>query len=77
MKKARKKNEIPKFILDQEGLSARAWRAQKRSELKRMINAFDQYRFGCAYCPPCDGAVVAIQNALARLKEGLSFKVWR
>lgn len=68
--------EIPKWLLIQEKITTRQWKARKREELKAVIKAFDDYRLGCAYCPSADSAVGRISNALKELKIELSIKKW-
>lgn len=68
--------QIPKWLLEKEGITARQWKARKRRELKEAIRAFDVYFIGCAFTPAKDGQDGRIKDAFKSLKQVLSVKNW-
>ena len=75
-KKKARKIEAPKWILKREGITQRDWKARKRFELKAVINAMNEYRMGCAYCPGTSGEVGIIDKQLKQLQALHSVKQW-
>lgn len=72
----KKKREIPKYVLKNMGIQTqRQFKAQKRHELKVVMEALEQYRRGCAYCPP-NNLCKAIQDNLQELIKLHSVKMW-
>ena len=65
---------IPKWLLEQEGLTARQWRIRKRRELRVLIKAFEQFGFGCGFTPARDLALMA--QMLEKWKQELGVKRW-
>lgn len=69
-------NDIPKWLLEQEGVTQREWKTRKRRELKTVIDVFRIYHIGCAYTPAKSGEVGRILEDFKSLKEALSVKNW-
>ena len=69
-------HEIPKWILDNNGQTAREWKARKRKELEQARKAFDAYRIGCAYSPADLEDVIRIICALEAIREAQSVENW-
>jgi hypothetical protein len=67
---------IPKWLLQQEGITVRQWKARKRAQIKAVLKCFDDYRMGCAYTPDGEGEVGQIDKALASIRAKLSVKNW-
>ena len=67
--------KMPKHILCQFGTS-RAFKVQKRLELRVLLHALKTFRMGCAYVP--DGVACAgeIESTLRRLSRHMSVEVW-
>lgn len=71
------KPEIPQWLLEEAGITAREWKQRKRRELKAAIDAVDALRWGCAHTPWVEGVYVgAIHQALRRLQVAWSQKEW-
>lgn len=71
------KPDIPTWLLEEEGITAREWKQRKRRELKAAIDAVDALRLGCAHTPCVDGVYIgAIHQALQRLQAAWSKKEW-
>ncbi len=70
------KRRIPKWLLEQEGVTQRQWKVRKRRELLNLEGRFEDFRLGCAYTPACNGEVGVIDGAIKSLREMLSVKVW-
>jgi len=66
----------PKWLLVQEGMAARQWRAKKRAELKAVIAAWRAYAPGSAWCPGYSTDHRQIDTALESLKKSHSQKAW-
>ena len=71
-----KKRTVPEWLLRQEGLTTRRWKARKRRELKAVLRAFSAFRIGCAYTPMKDGEVGAVEDLLRRMQQRVSAKEW-
>ena len=58
--------------------SLRAFKAQKRADMRRLIKALAKYRTGCAYTPRESDSVVVdlIARLLDEAKDALSVKKW-
>lgn len=68
--------KVPKQVLANMGLSTqRQFKQRKRQELKKLIEAFEEYRLGCAFCP-YDGDAQSIDFYLKRMKQTHSVKEW-
>lgn len=69
--------EIPKWILQRDGLTARQWKIRKRNELKTVVKAMNALFLECAYTPTVDGAYIGgIDADLCRLRRAWSQKEW-
>ena len=66
----------PAWLLEQEKITLRQWKARKRRELNDVMKAMSVYRMGCLYCPGFDVQVSKIDDALKSLKQNHSAKVW-
>jgi len=66
---------VPKWVLQQDGLNLRQWKARKREQIKRVEKAFDEFRNGCAYSPGYR-EVQGIQSALFKIIDAQSVKNW-
>lgn len=71
------KSLIPKWLLEQERLTAREWRQHKRRELRAVIRAIGYVNRGCAYTPNVDGVYIGVIMAqLKKLERAWSQKEW-
>lgn len=53
------------------------WRQKKRKELARLIDAFDDLRLGCYYCPcGTNGEIEQVQKILEQWKKDFSQRSW-
>lgn len=66
---------VPPHVAKQYG-SARAFKAAKRSQLKRVLRELDDLRNGCAYFPCGSGPVDAAGKALHQIKDSICAKYW-
>lgn len=56
--------------------NARAFKSEKRKQLREVLRAMEQLRSGCAYFPNGHQPVVAIKDQLEALAKELSAKEW-
>ena len=68
---------IPKWLLEQEKITARGWKQRKRRELRQAIKAMEYVRLGCVYTPNVDGVYIGeIMTKLKKLSIAWSQKEW-
>lgn len=71
------KSLIPKWLLEQERLTAREWRQRKRRELRAVIRAMEYVQRGCAYTPDVEGVYIGeIMSRLRQLARAWAQKEW-
>lgn len=71
------KPTIPKWLLEQEQLTAREWRQRKRREIQAAINALRAVNLGAAYTPTVKGVHIGvIWSDLLKLQRAWSQKEW-
>lgn len=69
--------KIPKWLLQRDGITTRQWKAEKRRELKAVLDAWETYSSGSAYCPGYNHEEHAdVVQALIKLRDALSVKNW-
>lgn len=66
---------MPRHILRMYGTS-RAFKAQKRRDLRALFKAFGDFRRGCAFVPGSHEPVREIEKALVRLYNGARVANW-
>ena len=69
-------HEIPKWILDNNGQTAREWKARKRKELEQVRKALDVYRIGCTFTSANPNDIVLIKLLLEGIREAQSVENW-
>lgn len=71
------KSAIPKWLLEQEKLTAREWKQRKRREIQAVIRAMEYVHRGCAYTPNIEGVHIGeILMQLRKLARAWSQKEW-
>ena len=69
--------KIPKYVLKNMRLdSARKFKAQKRWEVKNVLEAIKTLGTGSAYLPSGSDYVMKTSKAMRKLKDELSVKNW-
>lgn len=67
---------VPKHITAR-GITARAWRAQKRREIAAALKAVHAVRIGCAFIPTGTTQVDRAAQSLEALRVACSVKAWK
>jgi hypothetical protein len=75
-KKATNRKAIPQFVTKQYRGGAKGFKATKRSQLKALRKAFEEFRTGCVWLPCGTGPVNQIFAAICELQEAVSSKSW-
>ena len=58
----------PPEFLQRCGITRTRWKQKKRAELRRMSEAFEEYRNGAAFCPGYETATRRLFEALNEMK---------
>lgn len=66
----------PRWLLKQEGITQREWKAKKRAELKAVAKAWDVFRRGCAFTPATSQSVDTVNREMKFMTGRLSSKEW-
>lgn len=73
---SKEKRGAPPWLLKQEGLTQRQWKARKRREIRALWAAFDQFRMGCAHTPLRNAEVSALKDVIVSIAHQLTVKEW-
>jgi hypothetical protein len=65
---------IPKWLLQREGLTQRQWKARKRREVRELERALGRVLRGCVYTPICGIGVVLA--TVREWRDAVSVKRW-
>ena len=68
--------KAPQWLLKDLGITQRQWKSRKRKELKMIIEAYDAYVLGSAYCPSYGKESSALGIVLNMMKNSHSIKGW-
>lgn len=67
---------IPKHLREIHGETGRQWKARKRKEFKKVIEAFDKFRRGCAYANGYNKYCLPLEKALDGWRKAMSVEEW-
>jgi hypothetical protein len=70
------KEIVPKWLLKENRVTLRQWKALKRRELHAIKRALDEYRGGCYYTPLSNIEVDKIQESIDRIEKSQTVKNW-
>lgn len=69
--------KIPDYVLtNTETYSRRAFKSQKRQQVRAALKAIDDLRAGCAFLPSGSKSVEIAANALKAVQDECSIKNW-